>query len=327
MFSFAYPWLFVLLILPIMIRLVLPKTNSENVALNISFIDELSNITQSGKVNAHNKRARIIYFVIWILLVTAAARPQWIGDAVPIDPKARDMMIAIDTSGSMGMDDMSVGNVRADRLAVIKNLFSPFVANRVGDRVGLIMFGSFAVQLAPLTYDRLTIKKWIDDAYIGQAGTETAIGDAIALSTKVLMKEKESSRILILITDGSNNSGTIGVKEAVELAKQGKVKIYTIGIGSDKMIYAGFSAVPASYDLDEDTLKMIASETGGDYFRARDMNDLAAITEEINHLEPIDHESLEFHFKTEFYPYPLGLAMFICFITALSYAIKNRRVD
>lgn len=312
MFEFAWPWLFLILPLPLLLRYLLPAAKQDTTALNISFLKDLETISgQSAHIKTSTWRAFLLPFIIWCLLVTAAARPQFIGDLLPIEPTGRDLLLAVDTSGSMEANDMDLNGKSTDRLELLKALFGPFIESRIGDRIGLILFGSDAYLQAPLTFDRKTVKTWLDESMIGIAGTQTAIGDAIALGVKQLYKKDEKSRVLVLITDGSNNSGRKTPEQALELAKQAKVKIYTIGIGSDKLINSGFMRVPASYDLNEDILKQIAQETGGQYFRARSGKDLIKISDALNKLEPIDQKTDQIRSIDEYYYWPLLIAMLL----------------
>lgn len=312
MLNFAWPWLFAILPLPLLIRWLLPVAKQDTTALNITFLKELATLSgQATQTKCISWKTLLPYIIIWILLVTAATRPQLLGDTLPTQPNGRDLLIAVDTSGSMKENDMPWKGKKVDRLTLIKKLFSPFIENRNGDRIGLILFGTHAYLQSPLTFDRKTVKTWLDEAMIGIAGTQTAIGDAIALGTKMLYKQAENSRVLIIITDGSNNAGNIQPLSATKLAAQAKVKIYTIGIGSDKMISYGFTNYSASADLDEDTLKQIAQETGGQYFRARSQTDLAKISETLNKLEPVKQPLDQTRYIQEYYCFPLALAMLL----------------
>ncbi len=329
MFDFAWPWIFILLPLPFMLRWLLPPAKTDTTALNVTFLAELEAI--SGKT-AHStslsKQKVIVPFIIWCALLLSAARPQWIGDPIPVEPTGRDLLMAVDTSGSMQATDMSLHGKPIDRLELIKTLFGPFIENRVGDRVGLIFFGTKAYLQSPLTFDRKTVKTWLDESFIGIAGEQTAIGDGIALGVKQLYNQDEKSRVLVLFTDGSNNTGKMTPEQAMQLAKEAKVKVYTIGIGSDKLIRDAFSVYRASDDLDEEILKKIAHETGGKYFRARSEDDLAQISKALDQLEPVKQDANETRFITEYYPWTLSLAVLLSILLVINHlfpTIKNWR--
>lgn len=326
MFEFAWPWLFLILPLPLLFRWLLPPVKQDSTALNITFIEELESISgQSSYSTTATWQKTLPFIIIWCLLVFAAARPQWIGDLLPVQPTGRDLLLAVDTSGSMEAEDMTWQGDNVDRLVLIKKLFGPFIENRVGDRVGLILFGSNAYLQSPLTFDRKTVKTWLDESMIGIAGTQTAIGDAIVLSVKRLYNQEEKARVLVLITDGSNNVGRMTPEQATQLAKQAKVKIYTIGIGSDKMIRYGFSYYPASADLDEDALKEIAKSTGGQYFRARTEADLTKISKILDQLEPVNQQLDQARYIQEYYYWPLIIAILLSLLLVINRLFPNLR--
>lgn len=318
MFEFAWPWLFLILPLPLLLRWLLPAAKQDTAALHITFLEELESISgQKAYATNRNWLKAIPLIAIWLLLVTAAARPQLLGDLLPVQPTGRDVLLAVDTSGSMEQNDMPWQGQDVDRLTLIKKLFGPFIENRTGDRVGLILFGSNAYLQSPLTFDRKTVKTWLDESMIGIAGTQTAIGDAIALGVKRLYNQEEKARVLVLITDGSNNAGNMTPEQATQLAMRAKVKIYTVGIGSDKMIRYGFSRYLASADLDEDTLKEIANKTGGLYFRARSEADLASISQTLNRLEPVNQQQAAARYIEEYYHWPLAGAIFLSLLLVI----------
>lgn len=205
-----------------------------------------------------------------------------------------------------------------NRLVTVKKVVGDFVQRRESDRLGLILFGTRAYLQAPLTFDRTTVDRLLQEAQLGFAGEKTAIGDAIALSVKRLRDRPQESRVLILLTDGANTAGEIQPLKAAELAAQSQVKIYTIGIGADEMIKpglfgTGFGArrINPSADLDEDTLRTIASSTGGQYFRARSLQDLQQIYAVLDTLEPSEQDSEVFRPTKSLFYWPLSLAFAI----------------
>ena len=269
MFEFTWPWIFLLAPLPWLLRRWLPVADSGEAALNVSFLPELEALAgRRARANLAAWQQQLPFALIWLLLLLAAARPEWVGEPLPLAASGRDLMVAVDVSGSMEQRDMQWQGQDVDRLSLVKHLFSDFIEQRRGDRVGLILFGSQAYLQAPLTFDRHTVRTWLDEAVIGIAGKNTAIGDAIGLAVKRLRQRPSNSRVLILITDGANTAGAIEPLTATRLAAEQEVKIYTIGIGSDPDagMLSMFGLNPGS-DLDEPTLKAIASQTGGQYFR------------------------------------------------------------
>ena len=224
-----------------------------------------------------------------------------------------DLLLAVDVSGSMDHDDMQWEGEDIQRLALVKKLFGDFIEDRRGDRIGLILFGSRAYLQSPLTFDRHTVRTWLDEALINIAGPQTAIGDAIGLAVKRLRQRPADSRVLVLITDGANNGGEIEPKVAARLAAEQKVKIYTIGIGSDPQQSGimGMLGLNPGVDLDEATLIDIAEQTGGAYFRARTSEELQRIEETLDQLEPAAQLPTRARPAKALYPWPLAAALLV----------------
>jgi Ca-activated chloride channel family protein len=222
-------------------------------------------------------------------------------------------MLALDLSGSMAIEDFDVAGRQVDRLRVVNAVAREFVQNRSGDRVGLVLFGSRAYLQAPLTFDRTTVVGMLDEAAIGLAGEETAIGDAIGLAVKHLRDRPAEERVLVLLSDGANNAGMLDPLEAAELAAENDVRIYSIGIGAgEQTIQTPFGLHTISGgDLDEATLFRIAELTGGDYFRARDTQALVEIYHRIDVLEPTEGEAAMLRPSRELFFWPLGAAFAI----------------
>ena len=259
----------------------------------------------------------IILWMAWISVILAAARPQWIGEMVSLPTTGRDLMLAIDISGSMATEDMQVNSDYVDRLSVVKSVISQFLEARKGDRVGLVLFGTNAYVQAPLTFDLKSVKKLLIEAPVGIAGGKTAIGDAIGLTVKRLRERENEEKIVILLTDGANNVGEIPPIKAAELASVDDIKIYTIGVGAEEMrvpslfgSLAGRTTNPSA-DLDEETLKRIAQAATGRYFRAKDTNTLAKIYEIIDKLEPIEQEPETYRPFQVLYYWPLAISLIL----------------
>jgi Ca-activated chloride channel family protein len=263
--------------------------------------------------------------IIWLTLLVAATRPHWMGEPVGLPTSGRDLMLAVDLSGSMNIPDFSVNGQEITRLEVVKAAAGEFIARRRGDRVGLIVFGSQAYVQTPLTFDRDTVKAMLKETEIGLAGQETAIGDAIGLAVKRLKEQPAGSRVLVLLTDGANTAGEVSPIQAAALAKEQGVRIYTIGVGADRMevpSFFGTQTVNPSRDLDEDTLRHLAQNTGGLYLRAKDAAGLARVYEELDRLEPATTETELFRPTTELFIWPLGLALALSCLLAVSFVWK-----
>lgn len=321
MLEFALWWLLLLLPVPLLVAWLLPAaTQNEKVGLKTPFFSLAKQMQQAPGVLRQSGVTRVLALLAWALLVTAAARPQWVGDPVPIKNQGRDLLLAVDISGSMEMEDMQYRGRNLPRITVVKEVVGEFVEKRTTDRLGLILFGDNAYLQAPLTFDRQTVKQLLQEAQLGFAGRKTAIGDAIALGIKRLKTRPDAARVLILLTDGENTAGEIEPRQAAELAKIAGVKIHTIGVASDQMIDRGFGffsqAQKASADLDEDTLQFIADNTGGRYFRARDTADLSQIYETLNEIEAIEQDEKVYRPIESLTHWPLAFSLLLSLILA-----------
>jgi len=313
MFELAWPWIFLLLPLPWLLRWALPAADSGDSALKITFIGELESMTRKrATVALPSWRQQLPFVVIWLLLLFAAARPQWLGEPLPLPTSGRDLLLAVDVSGSMDYPDMQWQGDEISRLELVKHLLGDFIIERGGDRVGLILFGSKAYLQAPLTFDRQTVRTWLDEAMIGIAGSNTAIGDAIGLGIKRLRERPAQSRVLVLITDGANNGGEIDPMLAARLAAEQGVKVHTIGIGTDVQTGSALQRfAQAGTELDEPTLRAIADATGGRYFRARSAAELEEIGATLDELEPVVQQPTQARVADALYVWPLAAAMLI----------------
>lgn len=332
MLSFALPWVWLALPLPLLM-LKFPAAQQNSAALYTPFFDRLPNNHQNG-APLRTRASLMTVILIWVLLIAAASQPVWIGEAVQLPASGRNLMLAVDISGSMQVEDMQHNGQQVSRLYTVKNVVNDFVAKRRGDKLGLILFGSRAYLQTPLTFDRNSLQQQLREARIGFAGEKTAIGDAIGLAIKRLQANNDDSRVLILLTDGANTEGEVEPRQAAKLAEQTKVKIYTIGLGAEQMMTPGllgstFGARLSnpSADLDEETLQYIAETTGGRYFRARDPEELKNIYQQLDALEAIEQEDETFRPQKAYFFWPLAAAMaivFAWFLLRLSARLASR---
>lgn len=315
MIQFEWLWVFLALPLPLIVRLLTPPARGErDAALRTPFMEDFDAATGTRSEGFRSWWALALAVIAWLLLVTAAARPQWIGDPLELPASGRDLMLAVDLSGSMKAADFELNGRAVDRLTATKAVAGEFIKRREGDRLGLILFGENAYLQTPLTFDRQTVQTLLDESVIGLAGRKTAIGDAIGLAVKRLRDNAGESRVLILLTDGANTAGEIEPARAAALAATTGLKIYTIGVGADEMIVPslfGQRRVNPSQDLDEDTLREIAAETGGKYFRARNTAELEEIYRLLDTLEPVEVAALSFRPTVSLFHWPLALALVV----------------
>ena len=320
MLEFAWPWVVLLVPLPWLLRLLLPAADSGEAALKVSFLDELESLAgRRARPRLPGWRRQAPFAVLWLLLVLAAARPQWLGEPLPLPTSGRDLLLAVDVSGSMDYRDMQWQGETVSRLTLVQQLLGEFVAGRTGDRLGLILFGSRAYLQAPLTFDRHSVRQWLEEAAIGIAGKNTAIGDAIGLAVKRLRQQPADSRVLILVTDGANTGGEVAPLTAARLAAGEQVTIYTIGIGADaeQAGAVGLYGLNPGIDLDEPLLRAVAAATGGEYFRARSQDELRNIAETLDRLEPVTQAPTTVYRATPLYPWPLGAALLLSLLLVM----------
>ncbi|VAW50695.1 Aerotolerance protein BatA [hydrothermal vent metagenome] len=323
MMSFIWPWAFAILPLPFVLRLILPRSkNTDDAALRVPRLSDYKKNENDVLSNAKSRWPLLLYSLAWVCLVIATARPQWTGDTVELPVSGRDLMLAIDISKSM--DHPIRHNLRSvSRLTATKAVASDFIEKRIGDRIGLILFGDQAYVQTPLTFDRTTVNILLQEAVTGLAGSATAIGDAIGLAVKRLHAQNKpdsnrinkninEDRVLILLTDGVSNRGEITPLKAAELAKKMGLKIHTIGIGNR-----------GSRELDENTLRIIAKTTGGRYFRAYNTRDLKNIYALLDELEPVEKDVKSYRpIKSLFY-IPLSASfIFAAMLALFSYSPK-----
>ncbi|MCL2673276.1 MAG: VWA domain-containing protein [Alphaproteobacteria bacterium] len=286
MIQFLWPWLFLLLPLPLVWRWFSRGSDAQNMsaAIKIPFYEQIRDVEDIvGPAASIPMRNRwLVMWAVWILLVTAMARPMWLSSPLPVAAAARDLMLAIDLSGSMDRKDYSKDK---DRLTIMKEVVTRFIQRRKGDKVGLIVFASRAMVLSPLTFDREAVINMVNEAEIGLAGYETAIGDAIGLAVKYMQNRDTRHKVLVLLTDGANNAGSMTPEHATMLAQQAGIKIYTIGIGAPP--HRANLVASLDDDIDEVSLNNIAEQTGGLFFRASSTTELKKIYNEIDALEPI----------------------------------------
>ncbi|KGP64274.1 hypothetical protein EP47_00015 [Legionella norrlandica] len=317
MFELATPWVLLLIPLPLFLWYLLPRVKLKlPSALKVPFFEAMQGIVEHEKRFIIAKSLLLIPVLVWLLIVIALSGPRWIGEPKPVEREGYNIMMVVDLSGSMEITDMLLHGRPVSRLMVVKRAAEQFVEDRIGDRIGLILFGSRAYLQTPLTYDRHSVLMRIEDATAGLAGKTTSIGDAVGLAVKRLQDVPSQGRVIILLTDGANNSGVLAPLKAAELAKQDGIKIYTIGLGSEtdpRALTSDFFAPGLSAELDEPTLQEMAKMTDGRYFRATDPESLQAIYQTINRLETVEQQPASVRPQKDYYPWFVAIALFLCF--------------
>jgi Ca-activated chloride channel family protein len=311
MIHVAWPWMLLALPLPWLASRWLPPAPPQGAALFLPFAAALA--APPAATTARRPRARqALFALVWLLLVAAAVRPQWLGDPQPVPSTGRRLLLAVDVSGSMATQDMA-GN--ESRLQVVQQVAGDFIGHRHGDQVGLILFGTRPYLQAPLSTDIDTVDQFLNEAMVGVAGPATAIGDAIGLAIKRLKAQAQrdgaaAETVLVLLTDGASNAGAMPPLAAATLAAKEGLRIYTIGVGAAPGSGL-FGLGGGNDDLDEATLKAIARITGGEYFRATDADALQRVYARIDKLEPAAGRDQWLRPRSEWFAWPLALALLL----------------
>jgi Ca-activated chloride channel family protein len=331
-FSFHWPWLAILLPVPLLVRMFWPRkravreTTSEAVRttlLHPSMIHlQEAFVTKRPGKPLTNTIYSALLGLLWALLVLALMRPQWLVPHTEVKTAGYDLMLAVDTSRSMTALDFTVNDKPVSRMAVVKGVIDKFIQSRAGDRIGLTIFGNQAFVLSPLTLDGEAVRRILDEVLPGMAGDATAIGDGIGLSVKKLRDRPKGSRVLILVTDGENTSGVIPPIEAARLAAREGIRIYTIGVGTNQKELQmlgrdGRYHMETDVGLDEDVLRKIAETTGGAYFRATNARALEEIYQQIDKLEKTEAESRTVMVPSPLFRWPLGAALLVLVLIGL----------
>ncbi|MCF6225614.1 MAG: VWA domain-containing protein [Xanthomonadales bacterium] len=325
MLSFAYLWLFILLPLPWIVRRVLPVHHERKATVRVPFMQRLARLTGShanaGIVGSKRPLSQwLVLSLVWLLVVTALARPQWLGEPVVKDLPMRDLLVAVDLSGSMETQDFTdkQGNV-VDRLTAVKQVLDDFFARREGDRVGLILFGSAAFTQVPFTADLDVVRELLDEAQIRMLGPRTMLGDAMGLAINLFERSNVDERVLIILTDGSDTGSLIPPERAAVIARDNGVVVHTIAMGDPTAL--GEAA------LDEKTLKNIATTTGGGYFHASDTAELESIYSHLDAINPKQVETQSYRPLTDLYHWPLAALILLTLLYMLWLEIRLRFID
>lgn len=324
---FANPQAAWLLLLPLVVYFMFPaikKTYGD--ALKVPFLADIKQIQPvsgkgiSFKPAVFSAIKIFLLALVWVLMVLALCRPQWVGKPIPVKNEGREILLVVDISNSMNEEDFQYKNKMYSRLTAVKNVIDNFIDKRTSDRIGLVLFGTQAYLQAPLTYDKQSVKEILWNADAGMAGNSTSIGDAVGVALKNLAESegKPENKVIILLTDGENNDGSLSLPQAIALAKEEGVKIYTIGAGSDsENFFGGLFSISVNTGLDEESLQALAEETKGNYFRAKDVNSLFQIYNEIDKLEPMTSEGRYVQEVKELYPYAAAMALVLFMILVL----------
>lgn len=323
MFEFHWPWAAILLPLPLLLPYLWPKPETQEEdhlegqrqTLLHPRLDALQAAYQTRRLR--RQLGGWIYKgllgLLWVALVLALMRPQWLTPYTEVSTPGYDLMLAMDASHSMDALDFTVGGTQVTRMQVVKGVMGRFIDSREGDRIGLIIFGSQAFVLSPLSLDRHAVRQLLDGVVSSIAGQGTALGDAVALGVKKLRERPPQSRVMVLIADGDSTHGNFAPVEAARLARMAGVRIYVIGVGSKQEKIPIYEEGRIKYrddlTMNEDTLQEIAKTTGGAYFRATDTRALEEISERVGQLEKTQAEARTAFLPEPLFRWPLALAL------------------
>ncbi|MFD1701667.1 VWA domain-containing protein [Methylopila henanensis] len=313
MWEFATPYVFVLLALPPLIAWFAAPDARVGGALKAPDT-VVGDFADAGSVRAPARDAKIAAWIAWIALVAALAGPRVVLPASALPTTGRDLMIALDLSGSMERRDFALDGATARRLDVVRRLGSDFVRGRAGDRVGLVAFADRAFVAAEPSYDVDAVASAFDAAAIGLVGRSTAIGEGLGLALRRLADAPGKARVVVLLSDGSNNAGTALPRDVAQLAKTLGVRVHTIAMGPKE------TTEVTGYDpdvVDAATLRNIAEVSGGSFFRVRATEDLQKAIDAIDEIEPTRTLAPAAPIWRELWPWPAGLAFFATVAGAL----------
>ncbi|OGX08889.1 MAG: hypothetical protein A2Z88_10065 [Omnitrophica WOR_2 bacterium GWA2_47_8] len=307
--EFKDPW--ILLLIPVCLGVVyyFYRANTQP-TLRFSSVDSFSKIGNSWKVLV-SERMIFLRLIVLALFLISLAGPRKVLEKTETSAEGIDIVLAVDASGSMAAEDFRINNRRVNRLEVVKNVVEEFIDQRKADRIGLVVFAAHAFTVCPVTTDHEWLKSNLERVELGSLGQDgTAIGSSISSAVGRLKTSKAKSKVVILLTDGVNNAGTIDPLTAAKAAKTFGIKIYTIGAGSKDLVpfpaqdlWGRTVYQNVQIDMDEALLKRIAQETGAEYFRATDTESLKEIYQQIDRLEKTKIEQFGYKEYKELFPY------------------------
>jgi Ca-activated chloride channel family protein len=327
MFEFDFLWAFTLLPAPLLVWWLLPPYKAQQESVRVPFFEQLSAAiglepARGGVLLRRNLLQKLLAPLVWVLAVLALARPQFIEPPIEKIESARDLMLAVDLSGSMDTRDMfdADGN-RVRRLDMVKLVLDDFVSRRAGDRIGVIVFGTEAFLQAPFTQDHDLVRTLLDQVEPRMAGPQTMLGDAIGLTIKVFEASEAEDRVLILLTDGNDTGSKVPPKKAAEIAAQNDVTVHTIAVGDPRAV--------GEAQMDIDALRVIADTTGGSIFAANDREQLEDIYRQIDALTPEEIATTSYRPTRPLFHWPLGilvaLVLFYHLLMGMGAALRHSR--
>lgn len=322
MLSFANPWAFWLLVLPLLVWKFVPVARQHKPAVRVPFFDRVKGSADEadGAVLKRHHLPWVGRGVLWVLLIVALARPMWVEDPIERSVPTRDLLLAVDLSGSMEKEDFaSSSGEMVDRLTAVREVLGEFLTEREGDRVGLVVFGNSPFLLAPFTTDLELSRQLLEETAVGMAGPRTAFGDAIGLGIRIFEDSTAPAKTMIVLTDGNDTSSSLPPAEAAKVARDREITIYTVAMGDPETV--------GEEKLDQKALENVAKEAGGKFFLALDRKELEGIYDELNQIETSETKTVSFRPRRDLYFWPLGAALVLSFLIQGRSLLKSRREE
>ncbi len=325
MFELSHPWVLLLWPLPFVVRWLAPAYHQRESALRLPFFEALAraagvSLREGAMVVSHQRRALVAGLVMWSLVIAALSGPMRLGPPQEFTKATRDVILAIDLSGSMDAVDFPGADGEAQqRFAAVQDVVGEFLKGREGDRVALIVFGSRAYVQAPLTEDLATVGAMLAQTEVGMAGPHTALGDAIGLAIRTFEASEIEERLLILLSDGNDTASRMSPVNAAEIASENGVRMFAVGVGDPE--------ASGEDRLDMNQLKDLAERTGGEAFFAADATALDQIYDEIDQLSPREQESISWRQKEPLAHHLLLAAVMIGLVLLSTAALRAPRKE
>jgi len=322
MFTLAHPWLLLLILLPPVLRLIVPPYRETRQAVRVPWFQRMANVLNQnpaeGAAIAETKTAVLVFLcLLWILIVLALARPQFLEAPISKVLPTRDLMLLVDLSGSMETADFTnAAGDRVDRLTAVKEVLDDFLTRREGDRVGLIVFGNAAFVQVPFTQDLEATRQLLSETAVRMAGPRTAFGDSIGLGITLFERSELEQRVMIALTDGNDTGSKVPTAQAARIAQDNDIVIHVVGVGDP--------TATGEEKLDEEALNTVASTTGGRYFHAADRDELQEIYLELDRIDVREIESESYRPRTDLFHWPLAAFMILWLLFHAALFVRRR---
>lgn len=322
MVTLSHPWLLLLILLPPLLRIVLRPYLESRQAIRVPWFQRMAKLLEqqpsAGAVIADTKKSVLFFFwVLWMFIALALARPQYLEPPVSRVLPTRDLMLLVDLSASMEAEDFTnAKGDRVDRLSAVKEVLDDFLTRRAGDRVGLIVFGNAAFVQVPFTQDLEATRQLLEETAVRMAGPRTAFGDAIGLGITMFERSEVQYRVMIALTDGNDTGSKVPPQQAAKIAKDNDIVIYVVGVGDP--------TATGEEKLDEEALTDVAAATGGRYFHAADRDQLEEIYTELDRIGTRPVEAETYRPRTDLFHWPLAAFMLFSLLFHLGLLLKRR---